>query len=132
MGSAGVMRDNRRARCVMADPQFVVPAIRPIDDSQDAAIAAHLDSLTKPQGSLGVLEQVGAQMARVAGRIGMAAPPAYLLTFAGDHGIVAQGVAAYPAEVTPQMVANIAAGGAASSVFCREFGIEHRVIDVGV
>ena len=98
----------------------------------DDAIRAHLDSLTKPPGSLGVLEEAALQMARVAGSTSIADPPAYLLTFAGDHGITAQGVAAYPSDVTPQMVANIAAGGAASAVFCRQFGVEHRVIDVGV
>ncbi len=108
------------------------PQIHPIGSDMDDAIRAHLDSLTKPPGSLGVLEQAALQMARVARTTAIADPPAYLLTFAGDHGITAQGVAAYPSDVTPQMVANIAAGGAASSVFCRQFGIEHQVIDVGV
>jgi nicotinate-nucleotide--dimethylbenzimidazole phosphoribosyltransferase len=59
-------------------------------------------------------------------------PPAFLLTFAGDHGITRHGVSAFPAEVTPQMVANLALGGAASSVICRLNHIEHRVVDVGV
>jgi nicotinate-nucleotide--dimethylbenzimidazole phosphoribosyltransferase len=59
-------------------------------------------------------------------------PEAYILTFGGDHGITAHGVSAFPQEVTPQMVANMAAGGAAISVFTRTNRIQHLVIDVGV
>jgi nicotinate-nucleotide--dimethylbenzimidazole phosphoribosyltransferase len=107
-------------------------SVTPLDPTKTAEIQAHLDDLTKPRGSLGHLESLGLQLALIAGTTRPPDPDAYLLTFAGDHGITAHGVSAYPSEVTPQMVANIAAGGAASSVLCRALGIVHKVIDVGV
>lgn len=108
------------------------PSLPCIDPDLSARLQAHLDDLTKPQGSLGRLETLALHLGRIAGELRPADPEAYLLTFAGDHGIARHGVSAFPAEVTPQMVANIAAGGAASSVLCRAHRIHHRVIDVGV
>ena len=109
-----------------------LPVLPVLDPQQKRAIQAHLDDLTKPQGSLGRLETLGLQLAWISGSLRPADPEAYLLTFAGDHGIARQGVSAFPPEVTPQMVANIAAGGAAISVLCRANRIQHRIIDVGV
>lgn len=109
-----------------------LPLLPSLDPAFPARLQAHLDDLTKPQGSLGRLESLGLRLGRIAGDLRPADPEAFLLTFAGDHGIARHGVSAYPAEVTPQMVANIAAGGAASSVLCRAHRIQHRVIDVGV
>jgi nicotinate-nucleotide--dimethylbenzimidazole phosphoribosyltransferase len=109
-----------------------LPSLPMLDPSAKAAIQAHLDDLTKPQGSLGRLEELALQLAWISGDLRPADPAAFLLTFAGDHGIAHQGVSAFPQEVTPQMVANLAAGGAASSVLCRNLGIAHRVVDVGV
>ncbi len=110
---------------------LVLPVISPLL-LNEAAVRAHLNDLTKPPGSLGALEDLAVQLARIAGTVTPADPAAWLLTFAGDHGICAHGVSAYPAAVTVQMVANLAAGGAASSVFCRANRIGQRVIDVGV
>lgn len=108
------------------------PDLPRLDPALDARLRAHLDDLTKPVGALGQLERVALRLGRIAGGTRPGDPPAHLLTFAGDHGIAAHGTSAYPAEVTPQMVANLAAGGAAASVLCRLHGISHRVIDVGV
>ncbi|HJV23052.1 MAG TPA: nicotinate-nucleotide--dimethylbenzimidazole phosphoribosyltransferase [Holophagaceae bacterium] len=109
-----------------------LPQLPYLDPALDQAIRAHLDDLTKPLGALGGLERVALRLGRIARTTRPVDPPAHLLTFAGDHGIAKHGTSAYPAEVTPQMVANLAAGGAASSVLCRLHGIRHRVIDVGV
>ncbi len=109
-----------------------LPTLPFLDPARKVEIQAHLDDLTKAQGSLGRLESLGLQLAWISGSLRPRDPEAFLLTFAGDHGISRQGVSAYPAEVTPQMVANLAAGGAASSVLCRTLGIRHRVVDVGV
>jgi nicotinate-nucleotide--dimethylbenzimidazole phosphoribosyltransferase len=111
---------------------MLLPRLPVLDPQLKTAIQAHLDDLTKPKGSLGRLEEVALQLAWISGSVRPPEPGAFLLTFAGDHGIARQGVSAYPQEVTVQMVANLAAGGAAASVLCRTLGIGHRVVDVGV
>ena len=111
---------------------MLLPTLPPLDPARKPLIQAHLDDLTKPQGSLGRLESLGLQMAWISGENRPAEPEAFIFTFAGDHGIARQGISAFPPEVTPQMVANIAAGGAAISVLCRANRIQHRVVDVGV
>ena len=109
-----------------------MPYLPLLDPARKPVIQAHLDDLTKPQGSLGRLESLGLQLAWIAGTLRPADPEAYLLTFAGDHGIARHGVSAFPPEVTPQMVANMASGGAAICALCAANRITHRVIDVGV
>jgi nicotinate-nucleotide--dimethylbenzimidazole phosphoribosyltransferase len=109
-----------------------LPSLPILDPARKPAIQAHLDDLTKPQGALGRLETLGLQLAWIAGDLRPADPEAFILTFGGDHGIAKHGVSAFPQEVTPQMVANMAHGGAAINVFCRTNRIQHRVIDVGV
>jgi nicotinate-nucleotide--dimethylbenzimidazole phosphoribosyltransferase len=88
--------------------------------------------LTKPVGSLGRLESLGSQLCGIY-RV-MPPPPlsAAIAVFAGDHGVVKEGVSAWPSEVTAQMVANITNGGAAVSVLARAAGATLRVVDVGV
>ena len=86
----------------------------PAGDAAAAAAAARRDAvLTKPPGSLGRLEDVVVWLARWQGRALPRLDRGEVLVFAGNHGVVAQGVSAYPAGVTAQMVANFAAGGAA-------------------
>jgi nicotinate-nucleotide--dimethylbenzimidazole phosphoribosyltransferase len=109
-----------------------LPSLPVLDPARKPAIQAHLDDLTKPQGALGRLESLGLQLAWIAGDIRPADPEAFILTFGGDHGIAKHGVSAFPQEVTPQMVANMAFGGAAINAFCRANRIQHRVIDAGV
>ena len=88
--------------------------------------------MTKPPGSLGVLEDVAAQLAGIAGTCPAPLPvPAVVAVFAGDHGVHAQGVTPWPQEVTAQMVANFLAGGAVVNAFAAELGAEVVVVDVG-
>src|SRR5262249_62300206 len=96
-----------------------------------AAIRRHLDRLTKPPGSLGRLEDLAVRLASIQQTLAPKTRPRRLVLFAADHGVVAEGVTAWPAAVTHQMVQNIVAGGAASSVLARTTGTDLRGIDVG-
>lgn len=88
--------------------------------------------LTKPPGALGQLEDLGNQLAAIAGECPPPVPePALVCVFAGDHGVHAQGVSPWPQEVTRQMVANMVAGGAAVNVLARHAGADVRIYDVG-
>lgn len=98
------------------------------DAAKAAAAAARQDQLTKPPGSLGRLEELAAFMAGWRGTVRPRIDRAQALVFAGNHGICAQGVNAFPAEVTAQMVANFAAGGAAINQLCRIAGADLHVI----
>jgi len=108
----------------------------PATPTHDPALAARvhqrLDSLTKPQGSLGRLETLALQLALIQHheRPRLIAPQ--MLVFAGDHGLAARGVSAYPSDVTWQMVENFLAGGAAVSVLARKHGLALTVVDAGV
>lgn len=93
-----------------------------------AAVARRQDTLTKPQGSLGRLEAIAAWLARWQGRDMPRLDRVKVLVFAGNHGITAQGVSAYPSEVTVQMVTNFAHGGAAINQLARATGAELDVI----
>src|SRR5438067_3378277 len=98
-----------------------------------AEAAARQDQLTKPRGALGRLETLSVQLAGIAGVCPPPVPaPASVTVFAGDHGVVAEGVTPWPQEVTAQMVANFCAGGAAVNVLARHAGVDVVVVDVGV
>lgn len=92
----------------------------------------HLDSLTKPLGSLGRLEDLAAQWFAVRRGVPIATLSKAVYVFAADHGVTAEGVSAYPAEVTRQMVLNFLAGGAAINVLARLNHVQINVVDVGV
>jgi nicotinate-nucleotide--dimethylbenzimidazole phosphoribosyltransferase len=98
------------------------------DERAAAAIAARQSRLTKPQGSLGRLEELTAWLGRWQGREAPRLDDVSVLVFAGNHGVVARGVSAYPASVTAQMVANFEAGGAAINQICTSVGAHLRVI----
>lgn len=119
-------------RHAMSKLDETIRRIAPLDREAERAAMARLDALTKPQGSLGRLEELVARYAAIRGdaaaRIGRGA----LLLFAADHGIAEAGVSAYPQAVTVEMLRNIGAGGAAISVLARRFNYELTVIDVGV
>jgi nicotinate-nucleotide--dimethylbenzimidazole phosphoribosyltransferase len=109
-------------------------AVRPIDSAGAGAAAdARTDLLTKPRGALGQLEALGTQLAAIARTCPPPVPERVTVcVFAGDHGVLAQGVSPWPAEVTAQMVANFCSGGAAVTVFARQAGADVLVTDVGV
>ncbi len=110
-----------------------VTRVRPVDAGAATRAQAHQDQLTKPPGSLGRLEAAGAQLAAIARHVPPPVPePAVVTVFAGDHGVLAQGVSPWPAEVTAQMVANFCAGGAAVNVLAAHVGADVVVVDVGV
>ncbi len=87
--------------------------------------------LTKPAGSLGRLEKLAIHLAALQGREKPSLDKLWIAIFAGDHGVVAEGVSAYPQAVTGQMLANFVAGGAAISVLARELDAALEVIDLG-
>ena len=101
-------------------------------DSAASAVARRQDTLTKPQGSLGRLEKIAAWLARWQGRDMPRLDKVRVVVFAGSHGVTAQGVSAFPAEVTHQMVANFSAGGAAINQLARAAGAELSVVPLEV
>lgn len=110
----------------------VIGEIVPCDRGYAMVARAQLDSLTKPIGSLGRLEEVAAQMFSIfEGKVPMPLRRAAYV-FAADHGVVNERVSAYPREVTAQMVRNFLSGGAAISVLARLHQADLRVVDVGV
>jgi nicotinate-nucleotide--dimethylbenzimidazole phosphoribosyltransferase len=90
------------------------------------------DRKTKPRGSLGVLEELAVRIGTLQGVTVPARPECALVIAAADHGVAAEGVSAYPQEVTAQMVANFVAGGAAINVLARENDVRLEVVDAGV
>jgi nicotinate-nucleotide--dimethylbenzimidazole phosphoribosyltransferase len=109
-----------------------IEAIQPVSADLLAKCQAHLDTLTKPIGSLGRLEAIAAQMMAIYG--GHVALPLKknVYVFAADHGITDEGVSAYPRSVTSQMVLNFLGGGAGINVLSRAHDVELSVVDVGV
>jgi len=99
----------------------------------ETRIRRRLDSLTKPQGSLGRLEDLALQVGLIQGTDMPTIGRKAMLLFCADHGVaVEEGVSAFPQEVTRQMVANFRAGGAAITVLCRQYGIDPVIVDMGV
>jgi nicotinate-nucleotide--dimethylbenzimidazole phosphoribosyltransferase len=109
-----------------------IAAIRPLDLEAKRAASAHLDSLTKPAGSLGYLEDLVVQYAAIRHDSAALFGGGALMVFVADHGVAEAAVSAYPKAVTVEMLRNIGAGGAAISVLARSFGYELMVTDVGV
>jgi nicotinate-nucleotide--dimethylbenzimidazole phosphoribosyltransferase len=103
-----------------------------LDQAAMAAAKAHQDILTKPRGSLGRLESLSIQLAGISGCSQPRMHNKVILTMAGDHGVVAEGVSAFPQEVTPQMVLNFLGGGAAINVLARHVGARVVIVDMGV
>jgi nicotinate-nucleotide--dimethylbenzimidazole phosphoribosyltransferase len=98
----------------------------------EAAVWAHLDALAKPQRSLGRLEALAVQLAVIQQRLDPETRPRRIVLFAADHGVVAQGVSAWPQAVTGLMVGTIAAGRATSSALAAAQDCPLRLVDVGV
>ena len=106
-----------------------VPALAP---EWRARAVARLNSLTKPVGSLGRLEEIAVRLVEIREEERPRCSKKVIFTLAADHGVTDEGVSAYPKAVTAQMVLNFVAGGAAINVLCRHGGIEVVVVDIGV
>lgn len=106
--------------------------IRPLDLRIEAAAQARLDSLTKPPGSLGKLEELARRIAVIQGQVPPRLGAKLLFVLAADHGVTEENVSAYPKEVTAQMIDNFLHGGAAVNVLARHYGVDIEVIDVGI
>ncbi len=109
------------------------PSVQPLHEPQLEERLQHLlNQKTKPLGSLGRIEALAWQIGRVLGTEAPVLERPQLLVCAGDHGLAARGVSAYPSDVTWQMVENFLSGGAAVSVLARQHGLALSVVDCGV
>ncbi len=112
--------------------QSTIRGIEPLNEGAMRQAQARQDNLTKPQGSLGLLEELSV---KVAGITGLAQPriqDKVIVTMAGDHGVATEGVSLFPQEVTAQMVYNFLRGGAGINVLARHVGARVVVVDMGV
>src|SRR5215471_10871360 len=106
--------------------------IQPVSERAAAAAQQMSDMKTKPQGALGRLEELACRLAAARGNAMPQVARKVIVVMAADHGVAAEGVSAYPAEVTPQMVHNFVRGGAAINVLARLAGAKVVVVDMGV
>jgi nicotinate-nucleotide--dimethylbenzimidazole phosphoribosyltransferase len=106
--------------------------IKPVDPEWTARAQERLDSLTKPPGSLGKLEELAARYVAIREEMFPRLEIKRVVVFAGDHGVMAEGVSAFPQEVTLQMVYNFVQGGAGINVLARYAGARVEVVDIGV
>lgn len=109
-----------------------IATIQPVDQALLAEAQKLLDNKTKPLGSLGRLEEFARRFAAISGNMAPNTAHKVIYTFAGDHGVVEEGVSAFPKEVTQQMVLNFLRGGAGVNVLARHSGAVVRVVDIGV
>lgn len=123
----------RAARATTGAFARAAASVAPLSTAAIDAARARQDQLTKPPGALGRLEDLGVQLAGIAGTCPPPVPsrPA-VAVFAGDHGVVASGVTPWPQAVTAQMLANFVTGGAAINVIARQVDAHVEVVDVGV
>lgn len=112
--------------------QSTIHRLRPLDREAMRQARARQDSLTKPQGSLGLLEELSVKMAGIQGTAQPRIRDKVIVTMAGDHGVAAEGVSLFPQEVTAQMVYNFLRGGAGINVLARHVGARVVVVDMGV
>ena len=110
--------------------QSALARIKPVSCSLMQEVQARIDCQTKPQGSLGRLEEIACRYVAATGREDIRKKVVF--TFAGDHGVAEEGVSAFPKEVTTQMVLNFLAGGAGINALARHAGAEVLVVDMGV
>ena len=116
----------------MTKLEQILQSIKPTDNTLHREAQRRLDNLTKPQGSLGNLEEFAARVVAITGKMEPTLEKKAIFTFAGDHGVAEEGVSAFPKEVTAQMVINFLNGGAGINVLASHVGAEVVVIDIGV
>ncbi len=109
-----------------------ISRIKPIDKEAMANAQTRQDNLTKPQGSMGILEDISIRLAGIQGRTIPKIERKAIITMAGDHGVVAENIGNWPQEVTAQMVLNFLRGGAGINVISRQIGARVIVVDMGV
>ncbi len=109
-----------------------IERIRSLDAAAMAAARARQDTLTKPQGSLGRLEELSVQLAGIQAKAIPRIRDKAIVTMAADHGVAAEGISAYPQEVTAQMVLNFLGGGAGINVIAGQVDARVIVVDIGV
>jgi nicotinate-nucleotide--dimethylbenzimidazole phosphoribosyltransferase len=114
-----------------SNPSWWRQPARPLHHAAGEAATRRQAQLTKPPGALGRLEAIAIQLATLQGRERPTLDRAQITVFAGDHGVMAEGVSAFPQAVTGEMVKNFARGGAAISVLAREQGAPLEVVDLG-
>jgi len=107
-------------------------SVSAVSDELLSAAQHKMDNKTKPLGALGQLESLAVQMCQIQQSLSPRIENKTLMVFAADHGISAEGVSAFPSEVTAQMVLNFLGGGAAINVLCRHHDIDIRIVDMGV
>ncbi len=110
----------------------LIAKIQPLDEAAMQAARVRQNMLTKPAGSLGRLESLSIQIAGITAQARPHLEHKVIVVMAGDHGVTAEGVSAYPSEVTPQMVLNFIHGGAAINVLARHVGARVAIVDMGV
>ena len=110
----------------------IIQKIKPVNFKLMEKAQEKLDNLTKPQGSLGKLEDFARRIVGISGTLSPAIKRKVIFVMAGDHGVVEESVSAYPQEVTFQMVYNFIRGGAGINVLARHMGAEILVVDMGV
>lgn len=109
----------------------VLSQIKPLDEEWMQIARERQENLTKPPGSLGYLEEISIRLCGIKGEVPKSLGKKVVILCAGDHGVVEEGVSAYPQEVTTQMLLNFAHGGAAISVLSRHVGADVVLVDVG-
>ncbi len=112
--------------------QQIIRQIKPLDAEAMRLARARQDQLTKPQGSLGRLEELSIQVAGIQGKARPVIEEKVIVTMAADHGVVEEGVSLFPQEVTAQMVLNFLRGGAGINILARHVGARVVVVDMGV
>lgn len=109
-----------------------IEGIGTLDEMKQQEAAQYLDTLTKPPGSFGRLEELAIRLAGITGEVRPSLEKKAVVVMAADHGVCEEGVSAFPKEVTPQMVMNFLSGGAAINVLARQAGADVICVDIGV
>ncbi len=131
-GSASTKGPASGSRQLTPFLEEIIAKIKPLSQSIRDQAQKKVDHKTKPLGALGRLEKLAVRFSSMQKSLNPTVVCPRLFVFAADHGVVEEGVSAFPAKVTVQMVENFLDGGAAINVFCRHYGIELAVVDMGV